>query len=103
MDSFTLQNNIFFKHFINFTYSFDGQYKTSISEENEEDGNEEVDNKHVDDIWLIVEAWSQSVVVGSTGALHALRKVPVWGLRRDWLRLCIYRINQAHDEPEDCK
>lgn len=33
-----------------FTYSFDGQHKTSISEENEEDWNEEVDDKHVDNV-----------------------------------------------------
>lgn len=67
---------------INFTYSFDCHYKASIGEENEEDRDEEVDNEHVNDKWFIVEAWSQSVVVRSTGALHALRKVPAWGLRR---------------------
>ncbi len=40
------------KHFVNlnFTYSFDSQHKASVSEKNEEDGNEEVDDKHVDDV-----------------------------------------------------
>lgn len=62
----------------NMAYSFNGQHQTSISEKDEEDGTNEVDNEHVDDIWFVVEAWSQGVVVRSTGTLHALWDVPVW-------------------------
>ena len=62
---------------IQVTYSFDCQHKTSIGEADEEDWNEEMDSKHVDDVGLIVVAFSQGVVVWSAGALHALWKVPV--------------------------
>lgn len=34
----------------NVAYGFDGQHQTSVSEKDEEDGNEKVDNEHVDDI-----------------------------------------------------
>lgn len=34
----------------NVAYSFDGQHQTSVSEKDEEDGNKEVNNEHVDDI-----------------------------------------------------
>lgn len=62
----------------NVAYGFDSQHQTSVSEKDEEDGNEKVDNEHVDDIWFVIEAWSQGVVVRSAGALHALWEVPAW-------------------------
>jgi len=59
------------------THSFDGQHKASISEEDDEDGEQEVAGEHVNDVWLVVEARGQGIVVRSTGALHALWDVPV--------------------------
>lgn len=73
------------------TYSFDCKHKAPVSEENKEDGNEEMDHKHVDDIGFIVEAWSQSVVVGSAGALHALREISV-----KELTYCIRLLRSNH-------
>ena len=35
---------------LSFSYSFDSQHKASVGEENQEDGNEEVDDEHVDDV-----------------------------------------------------
>lgn len=60
-----------------FTYCFDSEHKASIGEEDDKDRNEEVDNKHVNYIGLVVEAWGQSVVVRSARALDALREVSV--------------------------
>lgn len=60
----------------NLAYGFDGQHKTSIGEEDEKDGNAEVARKHVHNIWLIVVARGQSVVVRATGHLNSLWDVP---------------------------
>lgn len=60
----------------NMAYGFDGQHKTSISEEDGKDGNAEVAGKHVHNIRLIVVARGQSVVVRATGNLNSLWDVP---------------------------
>lgn len=60
----------------NRAYSFDGKHETSISEEDDKDRNAEVAGEHVHDVWLVVVARSQGVVVRATGNLYSLWNIP---------------------------
>lgn len=50
--------------------------KATVAEENDEEGDGEMEDKHVDDERGVVDLGLGGVVVDATGALHPLRDVP---------------------------
>lgn len=63
---------------VNISYRFDCAHKASIREEDGGHRDTEVAGEHVHDVGLVVKSRAVGVVVWSTGALQALRNVPVW-------------------------
>lgn len=57
-------------------YLSDFANEAPIGEEDDHDWDDEVDDKHVDDVGLVVVVRVVGVIVGATGALHPLRHVP---------------------------
>lgn len=57
-------------------YSFDGQHETSVSEEDDKDGNAEVKGEQVHTYDLLFGARGESVVVRATGNLYSLPNEP---------------------------
>lgn len=62
------------------SYRFHCDDKASVCEEDNEDRDDEMADKHVDDVGLIVELRVEGVIIRATGALHSLREVSVLGI-----------------------
>lgn len=57
-------------------YLADFANEAPVGEEDDDHGDDEVDDEHVEHVGLVVEVGVVGVVVGPTGALHPLRDVP---------------------------